>query len=341
MRNCFTSFVLSAGLLSAAFGASITYLNESGVTDLSDGAAWDGGVAPGPDDVAVFDGSIPTTLTITNGTAWSGMIRTNIVNETTFTGGPLTLGADGVTSFTDNNTLYRTCLPSVVLACAQTWTLAQDKTLCVNGSVTGTGPLTVTASGSYSVLFYGDVEPTGGILARESARVWAMRDSHFAQAPDMAANTMFEFIPDGTGTVAFADMIDTRTFTNTGIFSFGQEDTASSFAAAVSPTVTLSAGDSLRGTSTSNNNRGIQQIRVQDTHVVSDGADVTVNSWFNIRSGSWTQVAGDTEFNYAAIIGRGSPASCKSKLQRLTLSGGTFTARRMSVGVANNDLSPA
>ena len=332
---------LAACMMSAAYAASIVYLNESGVTDLSDGAAWDGGVAPGPDDVAVFDGAIPTTLTIPNGTAWSGMIRTNIVNEATFSGGPLTLGADGVTSFNDNNTLYRTYLPSVVLAGAQTWTLAKDKTLCVNGSVTGTGPLTVTASGSYSVLFYGDVEPTGGILARESARVWAMRDSHFAQAPDMAANTMFEFIPDGTGTVAFADMIDTRTFTNKGIFSFGQEDTASSFAAADSPTVTLAAGDSIRGTSTSNSNRGIQQIRVQDTHVVSDGADVTVNSWFNIRSGSWTQAAGDTEFNYAAIVGRGSPASCKSKLQRLTLSGGTFTARRMSVGLANNDSYPA
>lgn len=99
---------LAAGIMSAAQGASIVYLNNSGVTDLSDGAAWDGGVAPGPDDVAVFAGAIPTTLTIPDGTAWSGMIRTNIVNATTFTGGPLTLGADGVTSFTDNNTLYRT-----------------------------------------------------------------------------------------------------------------------------------------------------------------------------------------------------------------------------------------
>ena len=35
---------LAACMMSAAQGASIVYLNESGVTDLSDGAAWDGGV---------------------------------------------------------------------------------------------------------------------------------------------------------------------------------------------------------------------------------------------------------------------------------------------------------
>ena len=28
-------------------GTSIAYLNGSGVTDVSDGAAWDGGIAPG------------------------------------------------------------------------------------------------------------------------------------------------------------------------------------------------------------------------------------------------------------------------------------------------------
>ena len=85
--------MLAACLLPTAWGASIAYLNSSGVTDLSDGAAWDGGVAPGPDDVAVFDGTIPASLTVADGTAWSGMIRTNIVNAVTFAGGPLTLGA--------------------------------------------------------------------------------------------------------------------------------------------------------------------------------------------------------------------------------------------------------
>ena len=101
MRN-FLFIIVAACMMGAVQGASIVYLNESGVTDLSDGAAWDGGVAPGPDDVAVFAGAIPTTLTITDDTAWSGMIRTNIVNETTISGGSLTLGADGITCFTTN-----------------------------------------------------------------------------------------------------------------------------------------------------------------------------------------------------------------------------------------------
>ena len=41
---------LAACVMSAAYAAPIAYLNESGVTDLSDGAAWNG-------DVAVFDGT--------------------------------------------------------------------------------------------------------------------------------------------------------------------------------------------------------------------------------------------------------------------------------------------
>ena len=68
MKNLLPIFFV-AGMFGAAQGASIFYLNNSGVTDLSDGAAWDGGVAPGPDDVAVFAGAIPTTLTIPDGTA--------------------------------------------------------------------------------------------------------------------------------------------------------------------------------------------------------------------------------------------------------------------------------
>ena len=39
--------MLAACLLPTAWGASITYLNGAGVTNLSDSAAWDGGVAPG------------------------------------------------------------------------------------------------------------------------------------------------------------------------------------------------------------------------------------------------------------------------------------------------------
>ncbi len=40
-------WVAAAGATLPAWGASIVYLNESGVTDLSDGTAWDGGVPPG------------------------------------------------------------------------------------------------------------------------------------------------------------------------------------------------------------------------------------------------------------------------------------------------------
>ena len=339
MRNILYIFV--ACLMGAAHGASIVYLNNSGVDDLSDGAAWDGGVAPGPDDVAVFDGTLPDTLTIPANAAWLGMVRTNIANAVTFDGGPLTLGTNGITCFTENQDFYRTYLPDIVLAGAQTWTLTTNKALCVSGSVTGTGPLTLYAPEAYNTLFYGDVEPTGGVLTSGKAYVWAMRGARFAQAPSMLPDTYFLFQADGTGTVAFADVIASRAFANNGMFSFGSRDNDTSMAADVQPVVTLVAGDSLGGTDAANSGRGKQLIHVQDSHVVVDGGDVTGNSWFYLRSGSWTQLSGDTAFNYAALIGRGTSSEYKSKQQRLTISGGTFTARRMSVGVANEDAYPA
>ena len=341
MRSKIGFLALVACLLPAAWGASIVYLNNSGVTDLSDGAAWDGGVAPGADDVAVFDGTLPGTLTIPANAAWLGLVRTNIANAVTFDGGPLTLGTNGITCFTQNDAYHRTYLPDIVLADAQTWTLTTNKALCVNGSVTGTGPLTLYAPEAYNTLFCGDVEPTGGVLTSGKAYIWAMQGARFAQAPSMLPETYFLFQADGTGTVAFADVIASRAFANNGMFSFGSKDTDTSMAADVPPVVTLSAGDSLGGTDAANSSRNKQLIHMQDTHVVVDGADVTGNSWFYLRSGSWTQLSGDTAFNYAALIGRGTSSGYKSQQQRLTISGGTFTARRMSVGMANEDAYPA
>ena len=242
MRNILYIFV--ACLMGAAHGASIVYLNNSGVDDLSDGAAWDGGVAPGPDDVAVFDGTLPDTLTIPANAAWLGMVRTNIANAVTFDGGPLTLGTNGIACFTQNDAYHRTYLPDIVLAGAQTWTLTTNKALCVSGSVTGTGPLTLYAPEAYNTLFYGDVEPTGGVLTSGKAYVWAMRGARFAQAPSMLPDTYFIFQADGTGTVAFADVIASRAFANNGMFSFGSKDGDTTIAADVQMRRTAAAASS-------------------------------------------------------------------------------------------------
>ena len=338
----FMACVATVAALAAlsAHGASIAYLNGSGVTDLSDGTAWDGGVPPGAGDVAVFDGTLPNTLTIPAGAAWGGMVRTNIANAVTFAGGPLTLGADGITCFTQNDGYHRTTLPSVVLSAAQTWTIATNKTIAASGSITGTGPLTITARDAWNILFYGNVEPSGGVLARGAVCFWVMHGAHFAQPPDMVYGTRILFLADATGSWAYSDVMPSP-FVNNIQFSFGSRDGDTANAAAVSPTVTLAAGDAINGTDAANADRAKQQFHVQDTHVVVDGADLTGNSWFFLRSGSWTQLSGDLGLNYAAIVGRGASDGYKSTLQRLTLSGGTLTARRLCVGVANSDLHPA
>ena len=55
MRNLLLIF-FAACMVGAVQGVSIVYLNSSGVTDLSDGPAWDGGVAPGADGIMTSPG---------------------------------------------------------------------------------------------------------------------------------------------------------------------------------------------------------------------------------------------------------------------------------------------
>ncbi len=53
-----------AALLAGAYGADIVYDGVAGVTDLTAAEAWVGGVVPGTNDVAVFDGDVPESLSL-------------------------------------------------------------------------------------------------------------------------------------------------------------------------------------------------------------------------------------------------------------------------------------
>ena len=82
MRNMLLVLVGTA-LGASALAAEIVYDSASGVADLTAAAAWTGGVVPGENDVVVFDGETPATLSLGAATAWAGIVRTNTLNALT------------------------------------------------------------------------------------------------------------------------------------------------------------------------------------------------------------------------------------------------------------------
>lgn len=320
----------------------IVYDNASGVTDLTSPSAWVGGVVPGAGHVAVFDGATPGTLSLGATTEWAGIVRTNSTNVLTLQApdsGVLRLGAEGwLSGAADDNNQRMYLDVDVELVADQRWGVWHARTPCTKRSLSGTGRLTLDGNGN--VMFFGPV--TASVSVGQTVSLYAVEGATMDPVPTFAAGSHLYLLP-GTesGPHAFADLFPGRSVASTGIFTFGGADGNHWFGDIVQ-TTTLGAGDALRGPNTISSSRDEGHIRVQDAHVVvEDGADVTGNIWWDLRSGSWTQKGGDTAMSYAAIVGRGSAFSYGSKVQRLDIQGGTFKSRRLSVGVGNSDAVPA
>lgn len=336
-------------LVGAALGASVpaaevVYDNKAGVADLTDAAAWTGGVVPGADDVVVFDGATPETLTLGVATAWAGVVRTNTVNALTLrapVGGTLSLGADGLHTTAENTDFNRLNFDvDVTLAADQTWIWEKNKSPCLKRALAGPGRLTLdlipNAWGTRlgNIVFEGTV--TAAVAATAGVRVFVQKQGVLQTVPALVRSSGLALVPgEAAGTFAFADLIPARTFANAGYLHFGDVDGDHAYTAFTN-TITLADGDRITRPGTDTSDRETGHLRVQDARVVSDGADVS-GVWFDIRSGSWTQRAGDTAFTYAAIVGRGRSADYGLAEQRLALEGGTFTARRLTVGLGNGD----
>ncbi len=340
--------LVGTALGASAPAAEIVYDNAAGVTDLTDAAAWTGGVVPGTDDVAVFDGATPETLSLGVATAWAGIVRTNTVNALTLqapVGGTLALGAEGLHTTAENTDFGRLNFDvDVTLVADQTWTWEKNKTPCLKRALAGPGRLTLdlipNAWGTRlgNVVFEGTVTAT--VAATDGVRIFVQKQGVLETAPTLVRNAGLALVPgEAAGTFAFADLLPARTFANAGYLHFGDVDGDHAYTAFTN-TVTLADGDRITGPGTGGSDRETGHLRVQDTRVVSDGADVA-GIWFDIRSGSWTQRGGDTAFTYAAIVGRGRSADYGLAEQRLALEGGTFTARRLTVGLGNGDGNPA
>lgn len=347
MRNMLLVLVGTA-LGASALAAEIVYDSASGVADLTAAAAWTGGVVPGADDVVVFDGATPATLSLGAATAWAGIVRTNTLNALTLqapVGGTLALGAEGLHVTAENTDFNRLNFDvDVALAADQTWTWEKNKSPCLKRALKGTGRLTLdlipdewgTRQGN--IVIEGTL--TAAVTATDGVCIFVLGNGVLETAPTLVRNAELVLIPGKTaGTFAFADLIPARTFANAGYLHFGDVDGDRAYTAFTN-TITLADGDRITGPGTDTSDRQEGHLRVQDARVVSDGADVA-GVWFDIRSGSWTQRAGDTALAYGAIVGRGRSADYGLAEQRLALEGGTFRARRLTVGLGNGDGNPA
>lgn len=346
-----------AGLLTVASAEEtsaptlIYYDNTANVLDLTNATAWVGGVVPGSNDVAVFDGAVPATLNLGAETVWAGIVRTNVTAALTLqapSNGTLALGAQGWRLSGTNQNFNRMYLVANVIAAAdQTWFWCSNKTPCVTGSLAGPGTITLETlkdswgNGVGNCIVEGP--STASVTVGVKNTLFAFGDARWNPPPTLQWDATLSLLPDraADGTNLFSTIFPNRSFPLGGWLSFGVPDGNTSWISQPR-TFKLTAGDTICAhltDATSDRQKG--HLRVQDADVISDGATVTSNSWFDLRSGSWTQRAGDTAFNYAAIIGRLSAVNYGLQRQRLQVEGGTFTARRVNVGMGNCDKVPA
>lgn len=145
-----------------AHGAEINKLDTG--TNLSNGASWTGGTAPGSGDVALWaSGSLRSGLTLGTDLTWAG-IKVNNPGGGVAIGSDnvLTLGASGInasvgtgSSLSFSNTLH--------LNADQTWTIGASTGLSINGALTGTNR-TLNVNGAGYMNFYGSAAGFSGTI---------------------------------------------------------------------------------------------------------------------------------------------------------------------------------
>lgn len=318
------------------------YLNDSGVVDLTQTSAWSTSVVPSTNDVAVFDGAPTLTFALGMDTHWAGLVRTNNAANVTFAapeGGVLTVGAEGMAfqTSTKDASCKSTFDVDVIADGEQTWNLLSiSQSPHFHRPVTATDKLNLR--GSRTFCFLAGIDATNG-LDIAGATVFLGSNTVARGSVDIHDNGTLALVQQ-KGDYAFSDLFPSGSVVNNGVFSFGAPDYEKNWA--YEKTVTLGEGDVLTGPCDAGvSSRSQGMVHVQDTHVVLDGGTIDANTWLYLRTGSYTQKRGSAKFEYAAEIGRGTWGGYGVKKQEMTLEGGSFSARRITVGLGNSDGVPA
>ncbi len=141
----FRAFALVVALLPlAASGAFIEKTNNTDALNLA--SSWVGGTVPSSNDVAVWSSVVTSTSVVSLGAdaAWLGLRITNVGGPVTFSGGnTLSLGASGADL---SNAAQDLALnSSIALSANQTWSVANGRTLVLNGALNGAGDTLIKA----------------------------------------------------------------------------------------------------------------------------------------------------------------------------------------------------
>ncbi len=138
------ALLLAGAMSSEAQTTPITKANS--FTSLTTGSDWQGGIAPGPNNIAVWDSTVagPDTEALGANTNWAGI---QILNP----GGPVTISNDGFTNTLgtvgivglngvdmSSATANLTMNENVVLNSVQNWNIGPGRTLALGGTLSAT-----------------------------------------------------------------------------------------------------------------------------------------------------------------------------------------------------------
>lgn len=298
---------------------------------LSFGSSWVGGIVPGEDDVAVWDGDILTaedwTYVLGDDLAWHGIRIINFASESLTInndGHTLTLGSGGLDLIEAESSFKFYLYTPLTLSAPQTWSISKA-TAYLYGYIAGTDPLTLTGTGWYA--FYNPVTITAETLI-DCVGVYLRENGSFAGPVTLLPEKNLRVNRSDAAT--WSQIFEERSVANNGLFMFG------GLSGSTRGTVTLEEGDSL--ISTTSSSRGSGRVTVQLNDVIQNGGDITAN-WLDLVGGTFTQTQGTTLIDYVASIGIGGSVVGAPE-RNLTVAGGEFEARRLLIGVGNSYAYP-
>ncbi|HRR34779.1 MAG TPA: autotransporter-associated beta strand repeat-containing protein, partial [Kiritimatiellia bacterium] len=329
---------LVVGLVSMAVTARAAEVHKADNEDaLALGSSWVGGVAPGGDDTAVWDGDLTPNATnwmygLGGDVSWGGIRVTNRTGFLVVTndGSRLSLGAGGMdmTVQVDISDSRVSLDVPITLAAPQTW---RSFGLVGNNfwqSVDGTGPLTLE-SGWFA--FYEPLTMSGGIKVTEGSEVYIRSNAVVNGAVSVSGGSTL--VVNKPAATEWRQSFTSGSVTNDGIFVFGRPVGS---AATTQATVALKADDRLVR-ATVIDNRTCGRINILENDVRMDGGEIAANWWY-LYSGSYTQAQGSAYSEYAMYVGfdTGGPAASRT----VAIEGGTLDVRRFHIGAMSSENQP-
>lgn len=154
--------------------------------DLTDGASWTGGTAPGSANVATWDtSSLGLSLTLGTSASWQGIDVQGATSAIGISGaGTLTLGSAGVTLSSSGVNLA--IGNPVVLGVNQAWTIGADRTQTNSGVISG-GSNVLTKEGHGTLVFTANNSYNGGTTINAGILELAGSAGALASAVDIGA----------------------------------------------------------------------------------------------------------------------------------------------------------